>query len=176
MKANQRKYNNKKAYSLFLKTLTEIGCLYELRADDGKLIRFIYDDKTYRAYCDYENEQEWDTISIFYFYTAIPSPMEDKWFIWMAKTLNRINVTCKITAYYNSVADEEADTPFMASKVVTEYVSRIPDLKHYLKNVLGEFSTAMAIVKEEIDRYWEDEKLMDMVKCFAKSNIDVTQN
>ena len=172
----KRSKKNKNSWFLFLEALTGLGCQYEL-VEGTKLIRFVYEDKKFRAYCDYESEIDWDTISIFYFYHlfSYPEGFAEE-YSWITGATNRSNASCNVTTYYNLYDDDDKDKGYLGSKAVLNYISRIPDLKLYLKKLLDEFSTAQAIVEDEMEKYREEKNALNMTEYFTQNNKEIPFN
>lgn len=137
---------------LFLDTLTEIGCQYQLGEDDDKRIFFTYQGEHFFA--DATNDiayvQLWDT------YWGHIELYDIDEMSRLRKAINTSNMKTSVTAFYTT--DEMRKNFVVHSKTTIPFLSTIPELDDYLKVELNEFFRAHNVVGAEMQKLKEKEQ------------------
>ena len=142
----------KSTRELFMETLTEIGCQYELSEDQD-------DD---RIFFDYQGEHFFAGVCNDSFYVHI---YDTYWghvelydideFSRLRKAVNESNKTSGVTTFYD--IDEVGKNVDVHSKSIIPFMSEIPNLGAFLRVELNEFFRAHQCVKLEMAKQREAE-------------------
>ena len=142
----------KSTRELFMETLTEIGCQYELSEDQ--------DDN--RIFFDYQGEHFLAGVNNDSFYVHI---YDTYWghvelydideFSRLRKAVNESNKTSGVTTFYE--IDEVGKNVDVHSKSIIPFMSEIPNLGAFLRVELNEFFRAHQCVKLEMAKQREAE-------------------
>lgn len=145
--------NDKGTRSLFLETLTKIGCQYEFSEKEG-------DDRIFFAY---QGEHFFVNATDEGWYIHIYDPL---WFhvelydiddlARLKKAINSANLNNSVMTIYT--IDEAGGTVDVHCKSTILFVPQIPRLEDYLKLELTEFFRAHHYVNNEMERLRENEK------------------
>ena len=137
---------------LLLKTLTNIGCQYQIREGNENRILFDYQGehffadtfigKQYVQFCD----PYWEHVELY----DIDEVSR------MRKAINKANHYTTVTTIY--VIDEVGKNFDVHSKTMLPFMSTIPDLEDYLKIILSTFFEAHKVVQTEMHRLREQER------------------
>ena len=142
----------KSTRELFMETLTEIGCQYELSEDQD-------DD---RIFFDYQGEHFFAGVCNDSFYVHI---YDTYWghvelydideFSRLRKAVNESNKTSGVTTFYD--IDEVGKNVDVHSKSIIPFMSEMPNLGAFLRVELNEFFRAHQCVKLEMAKQREAE-------------------
>lgn len=137
---------------LLLKTLTNIGCQYQIREGNENRVLFDYQGehffadtfigKQYVQFCD----PYWEHVELY----DIDEVSR------MRKAINKANHYTTVTTIY--VIDEVGKNFDVHSKTMLPFMSTIPDLEEYLKIILFSFFEAHKVVQTEMHRLREQEQ------------------
>lgn len=136
---------------LFLQTLTNIGCQYEIDPEDGS-ITFGYQGEHFVANADNEGwyVRVWDT-----FWGHVELYDVDE-FSRLRKAVNNANLNCATMTVYT--INEEGNTVDVHCKSTFPFMSQMPDLEDYLRNELSDFFNAHRYVGNEMARMREQDE------------------
>ena len=142
----------KSTRELFMETLTEIGCQYELSEEEN-------DD---RIFFDYQGEHFLAGVNNDSFYVHI---YDTYWghvelydideFSRLRKAVNESNKTSGVTTFYD--IDEVGKNVDVHSKSIIPFMSEMPNLGAFLRVELNEFFRAHQCVKLEMAKQREAE-------------------
>ena len=135
---------------LFLETLTEIGCQYEIDPEDGNIL-FAYQGENFVASATNEGwyVRVWDT------YWGHVELYDIDEFSRLRKAVNYSNLNCATTTVFT--INEEGNTVDVHCKSVFPFMSQMPNLEDYLKNELGDFFNAHRLVSNEMVKLREQQ-------------------
>ncbi|MCH5312396.1 MAG: hypothetical protein J1E57_10665 [Prevotella sp.] len=163
-KTNQEKIEkNKDSWSLFLDTLTKIGCQYEF-SKDGNEVGFTYEDnfdnnekKEFIANFDYNEEEDYDRIWIGYLHDIYVNKNNEKEFSAFRDAINLASSLCDVSTYY--ILNKTTGEVGAVSKTVLHYISHIPNFELFLKVVFQDCFIAQKIVEDEMEKFWKESEL-----------------
>lgn len=138
--------------SLFLDTLTKIGCQYQLGEDDDTRIFFDYQGESFFADLDSEGiyVHIWDT----HWFQVELSDIDEM--SRLRKTINTSNFRTGVTTVYS--IDNDAKTMIVHSKSIIPFMSSMPALEVYLRVELNEFFRAHHVIEVEMHKLREQEQ------------------
>ena len=138
--------------SLFLDTLTKIGCQYQLGEDDDTRIFFNYQGESFFANIDAESiyVHIWDT----HWCQVELSDIDEM--SRLRKTINRSNFSTGVTTVY--AIDNDTKTMIVHTKSIIPFMSSMPGLEVYLRVELNEFFRAHHIIEVEMHKLREQEQ------------------
>ena len=127
--------------SLFLDTLTKIGCQYQLGEDDDTRIFFDYQGESFFADLDSEGiyVHIWDTH-------------------WLQVELSDIDEMSRLRKTINTSIDNDSKTMIVHSKSIIPFMSSMPALEVYLRVELNEFFRAHHVIEVEMHKLREQEQ------------------
>ena len=144
--------NEKGTRDLFLETLTNIGCQYELADEEG-------DDRIFFAYQGehffVEARNNLRFIQIYDTHWGHIELYDVEEFARLKKAINGANLNNTVTTVYT--IDEEAKTVDVHSKSTILFIPQIPDIGDYLRLELNEFFGAHRFVGNEMAKLREQE-------------------
>ena len=144
--------NDKSTRDLFLETLKNIGCQYELSNEEG-------DDRIFFAYQGehffVEARNNLRFIQIYDTHWAHVALYDVDEFTRLKKAINGANLNNPVTTVYT--IDEEAKTVDVHSKSTILFIPQIPDIGDYLRLELNEFFGAHRFVENEMAKLREQE-------------------
>ena len=136
---------------LFLQTLTNIGCQYEIGEGEDDRIFFAYQGEHFIA--DATNEgwfvHLWDT------YWGHVELYDIDEFTRLRKAINTANMNCATMTVYT--IDEEGKTVDVHCKAAMLFLPQIPQIEVYLRGELEDFFRAHRIVGNEMAKLREKE-------------------
>ena len=135
---------------LFLETLTEIGCQYEIDPEDGNIL-FAYQGENFVASATNEGwyVRVWDT------YWGHVELYDIDEFSRLRKAVNYSNLNCATMTVFT--INEEGNTVDVHCKSVFPFMSQMPNLEDYLRNELGDFFNAHRLVSNEMSKLREQQ-------------------
>lgn len=138
--------------SLFLDTLTKIGCQYQLGEDDDTRIFFDYQGESFFANIDAESiyVHIWDT----HWCQVELSDIDEM--SRLRKTINWSNFSTGVTTVYT--IDNDTKTMIVHTKSIIPFMSSMPGLEVYLRVELNEFFRAHHIIEVEMHKLREQEQ------------------
>jgi hypothetical protein len=138
--------------SLFLDTLTKIGCQYQLGEDDDTRIFFDYQGESFFADLDSEGiyVHIWDTHWLQVELSDIDEMSR------LRKTINTSNFRTGVTTVYS--IDNDSKTMIVHSKSIIPFMSSMPALEVYLRVELNEFFRAHHVIEVEMHKLREQEQ------------------
>ncbi|MDE6689765.1 MAG: hypothetical protein K2J86_07820, partial [Prevotella sp.] len=160
-KRKRKSKKNKDSWSLFLDTLTEIGCQYEFGEDDNEVF-FYYEDKHYShenkmfiAQYDRDDEdKDYDYVWIRCLHDIYVNTNDEKEFSQLKSAINLANPFCNVCTYYN--LNKTTGEASVFSKTIIYFISHIPYLELFLKVTLSDFFVAQYIVADEMEIFWKE--------------------
>ena len=154
----KRSKKSKDSWSLFLDTLTEIGCQYKLVENDTNRATVTYKDKAFmvRFDKDEDDEDEWDYIWIGHAHNIFVNSKDKKEFSELKKLINLTNQMCNAKTYYEPFNDTDDVFPF--SWINLRFIPYIPQLGLYIRFVLGEFDNVLMIIEDGMEEYRKEGK------------------
>lgn len=126
--------------NFLLKTLTDIGCQYEI--DDENFIVFAYQGETFSISANNDTPFIW-IYSSPWIEIGINDPDADS----LKHAINKANECCAITSLYTIRKEEGSIIAFC--KIAIYFAYDIPDYKVYLKSMLNGFFLALQKVQGE---------------------------
>ena len=138
--------------SLFLKTLTNIGCQYEFGEGEDNRIFFAYQGEHFFAATSDNGiyVHLWDT---HWWHTELYDIDEVS---RLRKAINTSNMNSGVTTVFT--IDEEGKNMDVHSKTTFPFISTLPNLEEYLKVELHEFFRAHQVVSSEMHKLREKEE------------------
>ena len=140
---------------LFLQTLTNIGCQYEIGEGEDDRIMFAFQGENFVA--DATNEgcyvHLWDT-----FWGQVELYDIDE-FTRLRKAVNAANINCATTTVYS--INEAGSSVDVHSKKSILFLPQIPQIENYLRSELSDFFRAHQIVGYEMAKMREKEETME---------------
>ena len=136
---------------LFLQTLTNIGCQYEIDEDDDDNIFFVFQgehfiaDTTNDGYYVHLLDTHWEHVELY----------DIDEFTRLRKAINAANIKCATTTVYT--IDEAGGTVDVHCKASILFVPQIPDIGDYLCMELNDFFRAHRFVEIEMTKLREKE-------------------
>ena len=140
---------------VFLQTLANIGCQYEIGEGEDDRIQFAFQGENFVA--DATNEgcyvHLWDT-----FWGQVELYDIDE-FTRLRKAINTANINCATTTVYS--INEAGSSVDVHSKKTILFLPQIPQIENYLRSELGDFFRAHQIVGYEMAKMREKEETME---------------
>ena len=150
------KHNNKmlmkrakKARSLFMETLTEIGCQYEL-SEDKERIYFAYQGENFIA--DVSNEGWYVHIWNTHWAHVELCNIDD--FSKLRKAINLSNLNCSTMTVYTT--DKLSGNMDVHCKATILFIPQIPEIENYLRCELNDFFLAHQFINNEMLKLREE--------------------
>ena len=131
---------------LFLDTLIEIGCQYDLNDGEEGKVHFAYQGEHFFVAADNDRpyviiyDYAWGSVELY----DIDEVSR------LRKAINEANCTNSVTTVFT--IDETSKTMDVHCKTVILFIPQIPNLDHYLKVELNEFFRAHRAVENEMTR------------------------
>ena len=138
--------------SLFLETLTKMGCQYKLGEGDDTRIYFDYQGEHFFADMNDDSiyvhiwDAHWEQVELY----DVDEVSR------LRKAINTSNRNSAVSTFYT--IDDEAKTMNVHAKTTITFISSIPYLEDYLRTELNEFFHAHQIVGIEIHKLREQEQ------------------
>lgn len=142
----------KSTRDLFMETLTEIGCQYEL-SDEQDDDRIFFDFQGEHFFAGVNNDSFY--VHIYDTYWEHVELYDIDEFSRLRKAVNESNRVCSVTTFY--VIDEGGKTVDVHSKSIIPFMPQIPNLGAYLRIELNEFFRAHQCVGMEMAKQREKE-------------------
>ena len=140
------------ARDLFLKTLTKIGCQYELSEEESDRIFFAYQGENFIV----DARNDWHFIHIWDTYWGKIELYDIDESSRLRRAINTANLNNAVMTVYT--IDEEGKTMDVHCKRNILFIPEIPKIDQYLRLELSEFFRAHQIVGNEMARLREQEK------------------
>lgn len=137
---------------LFLKTLTKIGCQYELSEEESDRIFFAYQGENFIV----DARNDWHFIHIWDTYWGKIELYDIDESSRLRRAINTANLNSAVMTVYT--IDEEGKTMDVHCKRNILFIPEIPEIDQYLRVELSEFFRAHQIVGNEMARLREQEK------------------
>lgn len=137
---------------LFLKTLTKIGCQYELSEEESDRIFFAYQGENFIV----DARNDWHFIHIWDTYWGKIELYDIDESSRLRRAINTANLNNAVMTVYT--IDEEGKTMDVHCKRNILFIPEIPEIDQYLRLELSEFFRAHQIVGNEMARLREQEK------------------
>ena len=136
---------------LFLDTLTNIGCQYQLGEGDDNRIFFVYQGEHFFA--DTTNDimyvhlwdMHWGHVELY--------DIDDV--CRLRKAINKSNLSTTVTTVFT--IDEDSKNMDVHSKSTIPFISTMPNLEDYIRVELNEFFRAHQMVRTEMHKLREQE-------------------
>lgn len=141
---------------LFMETLTNIGCQYELaEKEDDNSIFFAYQGEHFFADVTNENwyVHVWDT-----FWHQVELYDIDE-LTRLKKAVNEANLNCATITVYT--INDAAKTVDVHCKSTFPLIPQMPHLENYLRGELNDFFRAHQLVSKEIDKLREQDSAFE---------------
>lgn len=139
----------------FLKTLTKIGCQYELgEGEDEDKVFFAYQGENFTASVSNEGwyVHIWDT------YWGHVELYDIDEFARLKKAINLSNLNCATMTVYT--VDEAGSNVDVHCKSVIPFIPQIPEIDKYLRGELNDFFRAHQYVGNEMAKQREAENVL----------------
>lgn len=148
----KRSKKNRDSWSLFLDTLTEIGCQYKLVKNDTNKATFIYEDKTFMIRFDKDDDDDgkWNYIWIGHVHNIFVNSKDEKEFSELKRLINLANQICDANTYYETLDGTDDVYPF--SWINLRFISHIPQLGLYIRFILANFYTAQIMLEDGMEK------------------------
>ena len=137
---------------MFLKTLTKIGCQYELSEEESDRIFFAYQGENFIV----DARNDWHFIHIWDTYWGKIELYDIDESSRLRRAINTANLNNAVMTVYT--IDEEGKTMDVHCKRNILFIPEIPEIDQYLRVELSEFFRAHQIVGNEMARLREQEK------------------
>ena len=137
---------------LFLETLTQIGCQYEIGEGDDDRIHFAYQGEHFLVAAD--NERPYINIWDYAWGNVELHDIDEV--SRLRKAINIANWNTSVTTVFT--IDDVAKTMDVHCKVTILFIPQIPDVANYLKVELDEFFRAHRAVGTELAKLREKEE------------------
>ena len=141
---NMEKEVKKGTRDLFLETLTQIGCQYEIGEGDDDRIHFAYQGEHFLVAAD--NERPYINIWDYAWGNVELHDIDEV--SRLRKAINIANWNTSVTTVFT--IDDVAKTMDVHCKVTILFIPQIPDIANYLKVELDEFFRAHRAVGNEL--------------------------
>lgn len=136
---------------LFLRTLTELGCQYEIDEDDNNRIIFGYQGERFDAYSYNDRAYVW--IRDPYWMCISQEDIEDM--ARLRRVINDSNIRHSVTAVYTLCDDDKSFN--VHSQTVLIFLSQFPKLTDYLRSELNGFFLVKQFISAELEKLRKEE-------------------
>lgn len=138
---------------LFLETLTNIGCQYQIAEDDENRVLFDYQGEHFVA----DTFKESKLINLWDLYWEHVELYDIDDVSRIRKAINTANLNTSVTTIY--VIDEDGKNLDVHTKTMFLFMSSMPDLETYLRIILATFFEAHKIVNTEMHKMRKQEQI-----------------
>ena len=148
---NTNKMEKTKVRALFLETLTNIGCQYEIDADDDRIL-FSYQGEHFVV--DASDDRFYVTLWDMFWETAELYDIDE--LSRLKKAINGANLNYGVSTIYT--INEEGSTVDVHCKSIIPFFPEISQLENYLRTELNEFFHVHRYVENELVRMRNEEE------------------
>lgn len=136
---------------LFLRTLTELGCQYEIDEDDNNRIDFGYQGERFAAYSYNDRPYVW--IRDPYWMCISQEDIDEM--ARLRRVINDSNIRHSVTTVYTLCDDDKSFN--VHSQTVLIFFSQFPKLTDYLRSELNGFFQVKQFVSAELEKLRKEE-------------------
>ena len=136
---------------LFLRTLTEMKCQYEIDEDHDEQIVFDYQGEKFQAFASNNRPYVW--IRVPFFMSIDQGDIEEM--ARMRRVINDANLNTVVTTVYTLLDDDKTFNVHLNSNFL--FLSQIPDLVGLLRVELNAFFKAKHFIQIELEKLRQKE-------------------